>query len=128
LAASKHFKAVSGDIVSDTRAGVEWTRADNGSKVNWSEAQSYCRKLGGGWNLPTREQLESLQNKDLPGIPCGQATCVVPNQFKLSNLWFWSSEPNGSSEAWGVSLTNGARGSHRVGSSNGHRALCVRRP
>jgi hypothetical protein len=126
-AASRRFKAVSGDIVSDTQAGVEWTRSDNGSNVNWSEAQSFCRGSGGSWSLPTLAQLQSLQHKDLPGIPCGQATCNVPNEFKLSAQGFWSSEANGAAEAWGANLVFGSGPGPAPVAGRYARALCVRR-
>jgi hypothetical protein len=129
-AASKRFKAISGDVVSDTKAGVEWTRSDNGSDVNWSQAQSHCRRLGGGWSLPTSAQLESLYNARLPGIRCrGLITCHVSELFHLSNWWFWSSETNNAtSKAWGVSLNDGDRASTLADYSADIRALCVRRP
>ncbi len=50
-ALAKRFKALSGDVVSDTQMGVEWTRSDNGSNVNWSQGQSYCSGLEGGLKL-----------------------------------------------------------------------------
>jgi hypothetical protein len=109
--------------------GLEWTAQDNGRDVDWREAQSYCRGLGGGWSLPTVGQLQALYNANLPGISCGRSiTCKVSNQFRLSGYWFWSSEPNGSSEAWHVDLDDGLRYSGHVGSRDYGRALCVRRP
>jgi hypothetical protein len=117
-----------GGVVRQACTGLLWTRSDNGSDVNWSQAQSYCRGLGGGWSLPTVAQLQSLYNEDLPGVPCGNSTCKVSDQFRLSYWWFWSSEPDGSSEAWLVNLNYGHRYSPLVGRSNGTRALCVRRP
>ena len=105
-----------------------WTRADNGRDVNWSQAQAHCQGLGSGWSLPTVTQLQSLYDKNLPGIRCGEFTCRVSNQFRLSHVWFWSSESSGSSEAWNVVLDGGSRDSARVRYSGNDRALCVRRP
>jgi hypothetical protein len=107
--------------------GLEWTAQDNGGDVDWSEAQSHCRGLGGGWSLPTVEQLRSLYDARLPGLYC-RGICKVSNQFRLSSYWFWSSERNGSAEAWTVFLDNGNRNSYYVGGRNLGRALCVRRP
>jgi hypothetical protein len=126
-AAGKRFQPVSETVLADAQAGVQWTRTDNGSDVNWSQAQAHCRGLGSGWSLPTVAQLQSLYDKYLPGVPCGTFTCKVSNQFRLSYGWFWSSEPNGSSEAWLVGLNDGFRHSNIVGGSS-DRALCVRRP
>ena len=73
-------------------------------------------------------QLQSLYDKNLQGIPCAEYSCRVSNLFRLSNVLFWSSDANGSSEAWRVNLGHGHRYSTRVGGSDGGRALCVRRP
>jgi hypothetical protein len=126
-ATAKRFQVVSDSVVLDTQGSVQWTRSDNGRDVNWSQAQAHCQGMGSGWSLPTVAQLQSLYDKNLPGIPCGTFTCKVSNQFRLSNFWFWSSESNGSSEAWGVALGNGDRDSTHVGYGI-LRALCVRRP
>jgi hypothetical protein len=126
-ATARRFRAVSETVLSDAQVSVQWTRADNGGDVNWSQAQAHCQGLGSGWSLPTVAQLQSLYDNNLPGIPCGYYSCKVSNQFRLSNPWFWSSESNGSSEAWLVGLDNGGRDSHSVGYSL-FRALCVRRP
>jgi hypothetical protein len=110
--------------------GLLWTRSDNGGDVNWEQAQAHCRGLGGSWRLPTAQQLHSLYNRDLPGMSCGgRHPCKVSNQFRLSGLWFWSSEPNDrSSGAWTVFLPNGDRGVAPRRLQHRHRALCVRRP
>jgi hypothetical protein len=126
-AAARRFSTVSEGVLFDEQSGLQWTRADNGRDVNWSQAQAHCQGLGSRWSLPTAAQLQSLYDNNLPGIPCGSYSCKVSNQFRLSNPWFWSSESNGSSEAWLVGLDNGGRDSHSVGYSL-FRALCVRRP
>ena len=109
--------------------GTPVTAQDNGRDVNWEQAQAHCRGLGGGWSLPTVQQLQSLYNANLPRNSCGAFTCKVSDQFRLSSYWFWSSEPNGSSEAWIVLLGNGDRFSLPVGyRDTTARALCVRRP
>jgi hypothetical protein len=127
-AAARRFQAVSEDVLFDAQAGLQWTRADNGSDVDWSQAQAHCRGLGSGWSLPTVAQLQSLYDKSLPGFLCGGNLCRVPNLFRLSKDRFWSSEVNGSSEAWYVFLDHGTRYSFRVGASYNGRAMCVRRP
>ena len=127
-AMTARLQAVSDTVLFDAQQGLQWTRSDNNSDVNRSEAQSHCRSLGGGWSLPTVAQLQSLYDRNLPGVKCGKSTCEVSDQFRLSDVWFWSSEPNGSSDAWLVILGNGDRFSYLVGLRNSLRALCVRRP
>lgn len=118
--------SLSGDVYTDSR-GLQWTRSDNGSDVDWAGAKAYCSRLSGNWSLPTVDQLQSLYDKSLAGVQCWRFTCNVPSAFRLSGWWFWSSESDGSSGAWGVDLTLGSRDSYRVGGNN-LRALCVRRP
>ena len=128
-ARAKPFRAVSTDAVSDARSGVLWTRSDNGQNVTGSDAVLHCRGLGSGWSLPTLEQLQSLYDTNSLAIRCGAEECRVSDLFKLGADWFWSSERNGSGQAWMVTLNRGRR-------SLGHtdvrylnvRALCVRRP
>jgi hypothetical protein len=115
------------DVYMDGR-GLEWTRSDNGSDVDWAGAKAYCSRLSGNWSLPTVDQLQSLYDKSLAGVQCGKFTCNVPSAFRLSSTWFWSSEPAGSPGAWLVALYGGRRDSSLVDYSNGSRALCVRRP
>lgn len=110
--------------------GLLWTRSDSGQDVRWPEAQSYCRSLGdGGWSLPDVAQLQSLYREDLPQQPCANDGCRVNELLRPGGAWQWSSEPNGPSETWVVSLSNGDRKSFLA--DNAHytgRALCVRRP
>jgi len=127
-AMNARLQAVSSEVLFDSKWGLQWTRSDNGSDVTWAQAQSHCRGLGGGWSLPTVEQLQSLYDAALPGIRCGSYTCKVSDHFRLSSYWFWSSESNGFSGAWFVDLDDGRRVSYRVGDSGSLRALCVRRP
>lgn len=122
---------VSSGVVRQACPGLEWTAQDNGRDVGWQEAQAYCRGLGGGWSLPTVEQLQWLYDANLPSFSCGGNTCRVSNQLRLSSFWFWSAEPNGSSRAWAVHFGNGERYPGSVDSPSGaysSRALCVRRP
>ncbi len=125
--AARRFPTVSEGVLFDEQSGLQWTRADNGRDVNWSQAQAHCQGLGSDWSLPTGAQLRSLYDKNLPGIPCGSYSCNVVNQFRLSSAWFWSSESKGFSEAWLVKLSDGFRYSTVVGNTT-NRALCVRRP
>jgi hypothetical protein len=114
-----------GGVLRQCGTDLLWTRSDNGSDVQWSQAQAHCRGLGVGWSLPTVAQLKSLDNWELQGVPCGGGTCKVSDQFRLSNDYFWSSESNGSSQDKSGIIARLST----VGS--GHfrgRALCVRRP
>jgi hypothetical protein len=122
------FVAQTDGSVRDTQTGLVWAGRDNGSDIKWKGATRYCAKQGRGWDLPTVAQLQALY--DSSGTltqSCGSATCRVTPLIRLSSFWFWSSEPNGSSEAWDVHLNTGSRDSLTVDYANDGRALCVRR-
>ena len=48
----------------DSATGLMWTRNDNGSDVDWTQAAAYCSKLQLAglthWRLPTNEELLSI--------------------------------------------------------------------
>lgn len=114
--------------VTDSETGVVWADRDNGGDINWEEARKYCAGKDNIWQLPTVTQLQTLH--DASGKQeqiCGVASCRVTPLIRLSGSWVWSNEPNGSSEAWYVTLGFGDRNSVTVGYAYAARALCVRR-
>jgi hypothetical protein len=58
------FIAYDNGTVSDTRTGLMWAAKDNGSKINWANAKSYCENYRGGgytdWRMPTQDELAEL--------------------------------------------------------------------
>lgn len=118
------IRIVQRDAITD---GLEWAGSDNGADINWSEATNYCASKGSGWGLPTVAELENSYKTGQP-TPCHNSTCKVASKSRLTGLWFWSNEPNGSSEVRGVSLLIGERSVANVKYRINARALCVRRP
>ena len=129
--------------VSDCQQNIIWAESDSEGKSTWPNAMSYCRAMGPGWSLPSVSQLQSLFDPDTPFSKPITETLVYTDTGKTEthtytiypvtnliplNLWYWSAEANGSSEAWLVGLVNGDRFSSRQSRSHSHRALCVRRP
>lgn len=123
------FVAQTDGSVRDTQTDLVWAGQDNGSDINWKGATRYCAKKGGGWSLPTVAQLQALYDSSgtLTQSCGGKFACEVTPLIRLSSYFFWSSEPDGSSEAWLVELVTGHRVSFTVGYANDRRALCVRR-
>lgn len=128
------FHDEGGGVLRDTRTGLFWTQSDNGADISWGDASRYCSGMGRAWRLPNTYELHS---PDLQGIygtgrgvspQCGFSRCNVSPLFRLTSIWFWSSESDGASEAWFVDLRFGGRDSHGVGNTRNLRALCVRRP
>jgi hypothetical protein len=114
--------------VTDAKTGLIWADSDNGSDINWKDAKKYCACKGNGWELPAVAQLQGLV--DASGKywqECADVTCKVTSLIRLSGWFFWSSEANGSSEAWAVSLFDGVVYPSAVDLAYYGRALCVRR-
>lgn len=127
-ASEKRFVANGDGTVSDSKTGVVWADRDNGSNVNWDTARQYCAGKGAGWQLPTVAQLQGLFDASGKYTQrCLSWTCPVTPLIRLSSIAPWSSETNGSFEAWIVDLTVGTRYSNPVAGAYVNRALCVRR-
>jgi len=123
------------DTVTDHVTGLVWQRVvdstgrtwpDGGNYSTgrtWTDAGNYCTNLplaGGGWRLPTKNELLSIADYGLfPAI----------NQNAFPNTppeGFWSSTVRecGSSGAWVVNFYGGGAYGHGVGDSS--RVRCVR--
>ncbi|MHB8137957.1 MAG: tetratricopeptide repeat protein [Smithellaceae bacterium] len=73
-------------VIYDSQLGLEWAPSD-GQVLNHYQAEGYARALslaGGGWRLPTREELKSLYDKSKPGN--------VDPIFGVGDKWVWTSE------------------------------------
>lgn len=122
-------------VIVDTFTDLQWTQRDNLYDINWRDAKAYCEALplaGGGWRLPTMQELNQVYTAGRDGTtPCGDYTCKVSPKFYLTSVWFWSNEltatSDGSSGARGIRLLSGSRHVYTLSSSDGNRALCVRR-
>lgn len=109
----------------DPATKLMWTKQDNGSDVNWIQAETYCEslRLGGysNWRLPTIDELQAIY------VP----EWIVNEQHIKGNIWLysesvWSSTGDASETALCFHFHIGERTSaQRAGPHNGH-ALCVR--
>tara|TARA_R110001592_G_scaffold80028_5_gene238791 strand:+ start:447 stop:773 length:327 start_codon:yes stop_codon:yes gene_type:complete len=63
-------------------------------RMNWHEAKIACKKLGTGWRLPTKDELNMLyENKEEIG--------------GFVNNYYWSSTENDNNNAWKQSFNDG---------------------
>jgi hypothetical protein len=108
----------------DPATGLNWIAEDNGTDVNWSQANDYCAnlRLGGysDWRLPPIEELQGIYDTNA-GVQ------HVKGNLKLSGNFLWSSSQNSAGRAWYIHLRNGKRYSMILRDSANDRALCVRR-
>ena len=64
--------------------------------MNWYDAKIACQKLGAGWRLPTKDELNMLyENKEEIG--------------GFADNSYWSSTEFDSFNAWGQYFTNGTQ-------------------
>ena len=65
--------------------------------MNWHEAIVACKKLGPGWRLPTKDELNMLyENKEEIG--------------GFANNFYWSSTEYGNYVAWSQNFSSGVQG------------------
>jgi hypothetical protein len=123
-------------VWTDPATGLTWTKADNGSDVNWNQANAYCSnlRLGGysDWRLPTIDELQDIYDPgiDIPGHKTnGEAvTLHVKGNLRLSSTAEWSSSQDlASGRAWDFYFDDGTRMKVLYAQWNGWRTLCVRR-
>ncbi len=93
----------SGDVVTDNVTGLEWQDNETVQK-SWAAAATYCNDLplnGGGWRLPTIEELETLvdDGKYNPSV-----TENVFQHISLSYYWSSTTYVDDTSDVWGVLL------------------------
>ena len=80
---------------------LEIAQNDFPNKINWLEAKSACEKLGDGWRLPSREELNVLYKKH----------SKIGN-FK--NTIYWSSTEVSSDNVWEVDFGMSGFGDYYV--------------
>ena len=89
-------------IVKDPNTGLEW-KAGPDRDTNWYEAKSWVKSLGGGWRMPTLDDLAGLYKK-------GAGPRNIAPQLKTTGWWVWSGE-----SIWTSSTTLTPKGSWKEG-------------
>jgi hypothetical protein len=112
--------------VYDTKSKLTWQRTVSSTTYTWADAKTYCAgvgaSLGGtGWRLPTLKELQTIVDYS-QSIPSIDSTAFPSTPA----TWFWSASPvaGSSSDAWGVSFSDGDSGDSVVSDSSSVR--CVR--
>jgi len=109
-------------VVKDTRTGLEWV-VGPARNMTWDEASAWVQGLnvaGGGWRMPTTEELKTLYDKSKRENPP-----YITQLLKTTGWWVWSGETKGSSSASGFLFFDGRRYWDDRG-SDGNRAFAVR--
>jgi len=134
----KPEKDIPGETWTDPATGLMWTLNDNGSNINWSQANNYCANLHvgdySGWRLATNDELHGIYDPSVnkTGQCCGgqSATWHVKGNIQLTGegaIWS-SSSGNGCMELWNFGSSNGGSICYDTKESSYLRVICVRRP
>ena len=124
-AAARRDAAMPDDVWTDASTGLMWPKRDNGSDVDWVQADQYCRAYGGegfhDWRLPTMDELAPLYDKSRPEAH------NIKSPLTMTGWWSWSAERRDVSSVWNFCFVDGGRSWVSLGYSHHFRALCVRR-
>lgn len=126
------FIAYDNGTILDTSTNLMWAAKDNGSKINWANAKSYCENYRGGgysdWRMPTQDELAGLYDagKSRPGA-CNTSypIHVATELIDITCLAPWASETRGSDAAL-FDFDGGGRHWRHRSYDNGDRVLPVR--
>lgn len=118
---SERYTVLPGGVIADARTGLQWVVGPD-RDMDFDQAVAWvgsCRAAGGGWRMPTREELRSLHQ-------AGAGERNMAPVFRTSGWWVWA-EPRDAQSAWSFSFNHGcATWDARINSRYG-RAFGVRR-
>ena len=124
-AAPRAAVPASDDVWTDPSTGLMWPKRDNGSDVNWGQADQFCRAYGGGgfhdWRLPKQDELERLYDKSR------RDANYIKSPLTMTGWSAWSSEKQKGDVVYGFLFHGGVRSFSPPGGGPHDRALCVRR-
>ena len=115
------YVAYANGIVKDTNTGLEWKAGPN-KDTDWNEARSWVQSLGGGWRMPTMDELLGLYKKGMGSHNITPLLKATSDEY----LWVWSGETKGSSAARGFYFNYGNRYWNTRDNSYNLRAFAVR--
>ena len=112
-----HYLKYENGVVYDSKTNLEWI-AGPGRNMSWDEAKEWAKNLeidGGGWRMPTREELETLYQE-------GMGKRNMTRLLETKDWWVWSAEPDDSLSSSLFDFSRGTRDWH----SRTPRAYAVR--
>ena len=117
----RHLVRYDTGLVYDTETGMEWYAGpDKG--MSWQEAADWVSgldALGGGWRMPTRDELDALYH-------IGDGVNNITYLLNNSGYWIWAGSTRDSSSRWLFSFSYGGEGWPGLPPSDGGRAIAVR--
>jgi len=126
------FIAYDNGTVLDTKTNLMWAASDNGSIINWPDAEFYCENYRGGgykdWRMPTLDELAELYDE----TKTYKSDCGDGRDLHLTALihlrcgWVWSSDTRGSTAAYFIFYNGQDKWSSQSDVTYNFRALPVR--
>ena len=95
------FKVTPDGVIQDQRTGLEWAPVTL-MTINYDGAVTYAKSLrlaGGGWRLPTVDELKDLHVS-------GQRGCGLDSAFENPRPKVWSANPKNPSTPWMVRFSS----------------------
>ena len=88
--------------------GLEITQFDFSEPMTYDEAVKTCSKLGDGWRLPTKEEMEEIyENKNMLGGFISPIYVSDNTEFSIdNNVYYWTSSSYGSEYVWVIGFTH----------------------
>ncbi|MFT3770829.1 MAG: protein kinase [Minicystis sp.] len=107
------------DTLIDNQKKLTWQRRPASAAMDWAAARAHCQRVGGGYRLPTTDELQSLLDVTTIEPP------LDPESFPTTAIdVFWSGSAAGPGAAWAVHFSNGRTAESAVSARN--RVRCVR--
>lgn len=94
IARTMPFSAGPDGIISDPQTGLEWIAGPN-QDTNYTQAVKWvstCDVRGGGWRMPTYQELSTLYQK-------GSGKRNMDTLFQMTGWWVWAEEKDAKT-AW----------------------------
>ena len=112
------------EVVTDHVTGLEWQDDAEAQNIikNWAEAKAYCTAKGGGWRLPSIQELQDIV-VDGAYNPSIDTTAFV-NYSTSNGYWSSTTYASSTSYAWIVYFYYGYTSSYSKSSTGNVR--CVR--
>ena len=108
-------------MIKDAQTGLEWLLGPN-LPTDYQQAVDFvktCQVAGGGWRLPTRQELAGLYAQ-------GQGPRKLNAAFYTTGSWVWA-EAKDEASWWAFSLQDGSQAAHDQYAYIGdHRVFAVR--
>ena len=88
--------------------GLEIAQFDFSEPMTYDEAVKACSKLGDGWRLPTKEEMEEIyKNKNILGGFVSPIYVEDNSEFYIdNNVYYWSGSSYGSDYVWVIGFTH----------------------